>query len=307
MPLHVDAQERQLTALGHEPGVRLSLPASFGRCHVDFCQLEAGLSLVRSCYAPRDDLVEEVVREDGEASLVLTLAMAGHSDYVGRHGANLHFRQGRATLATFSRSRGERRFPGGAQTRQLRLVFSADALQRYMGSSGCEKWFGDDVRLLQERPIPTWCQAMLGLLQAPASPARPLARHIAAFTLATEFLSVLAPPPDESASTLSAADGGKLELAYEHMRRHLEQPLTIPYLSAIAGMNTQKFKEGFRRHFGTTPHQALLGLRMERARLLLAAGLQVAQVAWQVGYAHPANFSAAFSRHFGQSPKRFKP
>ncbi|MCU9949128.1 helix-turn-helix domain-containing protein [Pseudomonas sp. PDM13] len=42
---------------------------------------------------------------------------------------------------------------------------------------------------------------------------------------------------------------------------------------------------------------------MHKAHLLLESGCQVAQAAWQVGYRHPNNFSAAFTAFFGKSPK----
>ena len=42
---------------------------------------------------------------------------------------------------------------------------------------------------------------------------------------------------------------------------------------------------------------------MRRAWALLETGCQVAQAGWQVGYAHPSNFSAAFTRFYGRSPK----
>lgn len=42
---------------------------------------------------------------------------------------------------------------------------------------------------------------------------------------------------------------------------------------------------------------------MQRAKLLLENGCQVAQAGWQTDYRHAANFSAAFSRYFGYAPK----
>ncbi|MDF3852258.1 helix-turn-helix domain-containing protein, partial [Achromobacter denitrificans] len=36
---------------------------------------------------------------------------------------------------------------------------------------------------------------------------------------------------------------------------------------------------------------------------LLETGCQVAQAAYRVGYRHPANFSAAFTRFHGRAPK----
>ena len=51
------------------------------------------------------------------------------------------------------------------------------------------------------------------------------------------------------------------------------------------------------------PQRTLLALRMQRAKLLLENGCQVAQAGWQTGYRHPSNFSAAFTRYFGHVPK----
>jgi len=47
----------------------------------------------------------------------------------------------------------------------------------------------------------------------------------------------------------------------------------------------------------------LLELRMRKAYALLESGQQVAQAGWQVGYKYPNNFSVAFARYFGRSPK----
>jgi AraC-like DNA-binding protein len=51
------------------------------------------------------------------------------------------------------------------------------------------------------------------------------------------------------------------------------------------------------------PQRTVPALRMQRAKLLFGNGCQVAQAGWQTRYRHPANFSAAFSRHFGYAPK----
>jgi AraC-like DNA-binding protein len=52
-----------------------------------------------------------------------------------------------------------------------------------------------------------------------------------------------------------------------------------------------------------TPHRMLHEIRMRKAYTLLESGCQVAQTAYQVGYKFPNNFSAAFTRFFGKSPK----
>jgi AraC-like DNA-binding protein len=43
---------------------------------------------------------------------------------------------------------------------------------------------------------------------------------------------------------------------------------------------------------------------MERAMVMIRSGrLPITQIALEVGYDHPANFSTAFRRHFGVAPR----
>jgi signal transduction histidine kinase/ligand-binding sensor domain-containing protein/DNA-binding response OmpR family regulator len=54
---------------------------------------------------------------------------------------------------------------------------------------------------------------------------------------------------------------------------------------------------------GQTLHQFIISIRMERAKVLLQQGhFTVSEVAYQVGFSEPSNFSRTFSKHFGMSP-----
>ena len=54
---------------------------------------------------------------------------------------------------------------------------------------------------------------------------------------------------------------------------------------------------------GQAPSDLIRLVRLTRAHALLAGGTAtVAEVAYQVGYGNPANFSTSFSRHFGYAP-----
>lgn len=267
--------------------------------------LDDGLTLVRSHYCPTRELVEKTDQTEANPTLVITFGLAGESGYLGREGSHLRFRAGHATLAAFSCSQGERRFAADVPVRQLRLVLSETALVRYLGAPAAARLAGrKGVRALGEQVIPPWCRALLRPLIDPGSTS-PLDVHIAALSLAGEYLRVLVPPATAAppSARLSASDIEKLARARDLMRSQMERALTIPYLCAAVGLNECKFKQGFRDLFGASPHRFLLELRMRRAWVLLESGCQVAQAAWQVGYAHPTNFSAAFTRYFGRTPK----
>ena len=63
----------------------------------------------------------------------------------------------------------------------------------------------------------------------------------------------------------------------------------------------------FREHLGTTIQKYLIGVRMARARKLLAAGtLSIADVAHSVGYPDYASFERRFRRETGGPPGKFR-
>lgn len=283
------------------PGWRRQvLPADLGDCHVDWMTLDdEGLSLVHSHYTPSRDLIEENVAGDGARTLVITLAIAGASAYHGVDGAALEFRSGTTTVTAFERARGERRYLGGATVSQLRLLVSERVLRRYAGDAraACLLGEGGLRRLSQGKTSPEWRAAASELARG----VDPLDAHIRALSLLSRQLRGLDTEPEPG--RLSQADTARLEAARTLIETQLDRELTVPYLCLATGLNEFKLKEGFRTLYGTSPHRLLTEVRMRRAWELLETGCQVAQAAYQVGYRHPANFSAAFTRFHGRTPK----
>jgi AraC family transcriptional activator of pyochelin receptor len=75
-------------------------------------------------------------------------------------------------------------------------------------------------------------------------------------------------------------------------------------LSRRVGTNQLKLKQLFHHFFNSTPYGVLLEIRMHAAhRLLESTHCQVAAAAESVGYRHTSNFSVAFTKYFGISPK----
>ncbi|MEO0457107.1 MAG: AraC family transcriptional regulator [Cyanobacteria bacterium P01_A01_bin.114] len=106
---------------------------------------------------------------------------------------------------------------------------------------------------------------------------------------------------------LKSDDITRLYQAKDILLRDIERPPSLTALARQVGMNDFKLKRGFRQVFGTTVFGCLYQYRMEQARQLLETqNLRVVQVAQTVGYANPSQFSAAFKRRFGHSPKDYK-
>jgi AraC-like DNA-binding protein len=94
--------------------------------------------------------------------------------------------------------------------------------------------------------------------------------------------------------------------AYE-VREILDRDIgAMPAMSDLArrvGTSEVTLRRLFKATFGTTIVQYVRNRRLDAARVMLREGrLQVAEVAYRVGYANPPNFTAAYKRRFGYPP-----
>lgn len=88
-----------------------------------------------------------------------------------------------------------------------------------------------------------------------------------------------------------------------HLREELRSPVAVPELARRVGMSASSFYKNFKAVTSTTPLQYQKELRLlEARRLLKAGGTSVTNVAFEVGYESPSQFSREYARKFGASP-----
>lgn len=81
-------------------------------------------------------------------------------------------------------------------------------------------------------------------------------------------------------------------------------PPKISRLARMAGLNETKLRGGFKEMFGCTVHAFIQNCRMSKAvKMLTSSDISISDIAYEVGYEHPTNFTQAFKRHFGYAPK----
>ena len=281
-------------------GNRRVLPAQYGACWSQAETVTDGLTLVTSSYQPLKPLVEESQTAHSQPMLVMTFGLNGESSYCEKNGAAMTFRRQQVTITSFHHSMGERIYPAQQKVEQLRLLVSEEMLKRYLGEAPTQRLFGD-YRLRQHACgvlTPAAQQHLLALHQAQGDV---LTQHIQALNLLAAHRHLVAAEPE--AARLHPQDVAALERARDWMIAHLSEPFSLGAMALAIGLSEYKLKLGFHPHFNTTPGQMLLQLRMTEAHRLLEHGLQVAQVAWRVGYRHANNFSVAFWRYYGRYPK----
>lgn len=92
--------------------------------------------------------------------------------------------------------------------------------------------------------------------------------------------------------------------AKSYLIENYANPPSIKELSRIVKLNDFKLKYGFKLIFGITPYKFVLNFRLHKAKSLLEQGeMNVSEIAKKTGYNHVQNFSNAFYKHFGITPK----
>ena len=93
----------------------------------------------------------------------------------------------------------------------------------------------------------------------------------------------------------------------EMLRANLERKITVNQLADACALSESHFARSFRRTFGTSPHQRLIQLRIERARQLLEeTGRPLSEVALLAGFCDQPAFTRTFTRIERMSPSRWR-
>lgn len=104
-----------------------------------------------------------------------------------------------------------------------------------------------------------------------------------------------------------AASDPRLSPALQAMHASAEQPWTVDELAKLSSMSRATFARVFQQALGQAPMKYLSDWRMTLARdLLLDQDTTLAEIASRVGYSSVYAFAAAFRRHHGESPGRWR-
>ncbi len=88
------------------------------------------------------------------------------------------------------------------------------------------------------------------------------------------------------------------------MEENLEEPLSREQLAGLAGVSLRQLERSFLSSLSRGVHEHYLKLRLERSRQLLReTSLAVVEIALATGFGSPSQFSRAFRREYGFSPR----
>lgn len=108
-------------------------------------------------------------------------------------------------------------------------------------------------------------------------------------------------------NTLKLRDQEKIQQVYEILNRSYCNPPAVDKLAREVGLNRTDLRRYFRMIHGQTITDFCRKKRMAEAKAkLLHSDMNVTQIALHLGYNHVTNFTLAFNKYYGVSPKKFR-
>jgi AraC family transcriptional regulator len=93
----------------------------------------------------------------------------------------------------------------------------------------------------------------------------------------------------------------------DYVFAHLTERILVADLAREAALSPHYFAHAFSEHTGQSPHQFVLGLRLDHAaQLLRGSNLNLIDVAHDCGFADQQHLSNAMRRHIGTTPSRYR-
>jgi AraC-like DNA-binding protein len=98
----------------------------------------------------------------------------------------------------------------------------------------------------------------------------------------------------------------RVRRAIAYMREHVSEKVTVDEIAAKVGVSRAHFFTLFRDQLNTTPQVFWSAVRVEEAMRRVGEGSALTDVALDLGFSAPGNFSRFFKEHTGVSPSIFR-
>jgi AraC family transcriptional regulator len=97
----------------------------------------------------------------------------------------------------------------------------------------------------------------------------------------------------------------QLRQTIDYIQAHLDRNLSLTKIADVINISPTYFSSLFKRATGNSPHQYVIQQRVERAKVLLkTTDLEIASIAFQVGFSSQSHLTQHFKRLTGSTPKQ---
>jgi AraC-like DNA-binding protein len=95
--------------------------------------------------------------------------------------------------------------------------------------------------------------------------------------------------------------------SFDYIGKNFDKPITVQQLAQMEHFNPTYYVEWFKQRFGTSPISYMRGLRLVKAKELLAnTHYTVMQIAQQIGYENQATLTRLFQKEIGMTPRAYR-
>jgi len=101
-------------------------------------------------------------------------------------------------------------------------------------------------------------------------------------------------------------DHSGLTSVVNYINEHLDEQLDNDVLCRIACMCRTKFFQEFKQHLGCSPLAFQQQQRLKKAAKMIAQGIQITRVCFELGFANSSHFSRNFKRFYGVTPRLYQ-
>lgn len=94
----------------------------------------------------------------------------------------------------------------------------------------------------------------------------------------------------------------RLRRVLDLLESGIAHSVKVDEMAREADLSPAHFARAFKHATGTSPHQYLVAMRLDRARTALLQGTPISEAALTFGFADQAHFSRAFAKRYGVTP-----
>lgn len=113
--------------------------------------------------------------------------------------------------------------------------------------------------------------------------------------------------PYSAQATIGGLSKLKLKQILEYIDEHLEKPISLAELAAIAQISPHYFASLFKQSVGVPPHQYLVQQRITKVKQLLrSTDLTIAEIASCTGFSSQSHLTQTFCKYLAITPKIYR-
>ena len=112
---------------------------------------------------------------------------------------------------------------------------------------------------------------------------------------------------DSNAATDDLNVPDSIQHAMKHLESHYRQNISLDDLAETTRMNKYHLAKEFKRYTGFSPHDYLIWIRINQAKILLrSTNLPANKIAHEVGIHDINNFNYLFKKKVGMTPIQYR-